>query len=574
MNIAERVPLHAAAIVARLALPPAATLLLESLARIDLDAELLAERQRADEQNRKGVISWRLLVEDYAAAGHDIEVVERVVEALSAWGLAQVVGQGRADPIVPGSAAIRFSHAGRAALGLSPYGPKLPDLSQDLGEPEPWQILHGASREGLIWEARQILGRPRLLPHRVTDLRAPATELCGLVALSLLREGAVILDLFGRSEVEAAALLEGALLWTARARGPRLLICNNPNIARVAASTCGARLRWVELPLHGSQHIGYYDERVTGHLMAEHAPPDAVQADVCGMPESDKAIPRRVSLLWEDLLFAPNVRHQLDQALAHARFRTEILPRRPGFPGRGGGYRLLLSGVPGTGKSMSATALATALNRPLLTLDLSSVLSKWLGETERFLSQVFDMAEMGGCVLLLDEAEALFRGREGDEGGSGGGAIQTIVAFLLTRLEGFRGVLVATTNRVKDLDEAFFRRFDDFIVVPLPDPPTRLRMWRRMLGLDPTAPDSALPAAEVELIAERFAISGGLIRGAALRALAWAEERQEALNTPIVLAALARELEKNDRSASETFIGPHRERVVALLRGPGASLWD
>jgi ATP-dependent 26S proteasome regulatory subunit len=196
-------------------------------------------------------------------------------------------------------------------------------------------------------------------------------------------------------------------------------------------------------------------------------------------------------------------------------------------------------------------------------LDLSSVLSKWLGETEKLLAQVFDVAEAANALVVLDEAESLLRQRE--SGASGGHALATGVAYLLTRLDRFTGVLVATTNRTKDLDEAFFRRFDDFIVLPVPDEPTRALLWRRHLALGPDTAD-----VDLTLIAARFAVSGGPIRGAALRARAWASGLHEPLSTPIVLASLGRELEKSDRSSKEVMVEPYGERVSLLLKGSTA----
>jgi len=222
------------------------------------------------------------------------------------------------------------------------------------------------------------------------------------------------------------------------------------------------------------------------------------------------------------------------------------------------GYRLLLSGLPGTGKSMAAEALATALDRPLVRLDLSSVLSKWLGETEKQLSQVFDVAEAANAVLVLDEAESLLRQRNS---GAGGGGMGTGVAYMLTRLDLYQGVLVATTNRIEDLDEAFFRRFDDYVVLPIPDKPTRRTLWERHLIL---ADDSDV---DLDVIAEKFAISGGLIRGAAIRANGWVSATSDPLSTPHVLASLGRELEKNHKATNEVYIQPWRNAVKAILEG-------
>ncbi len=564
-----RAQMQADALAGWLDLPVGAQALLCALAAIDLDPEVAAVRQRADEHNRRGVISWRVALGELQAQGLEEAQIGSAVEALWSWGLILVVGQGRADPLVPGTSALRLTHVSRAALSLAPPGLVAAPLSDH--PPTPWEIWHGASQEGLLWEASLRLGIRH--PLRVSDLKGGGADLAGRVALSLLRDGAAVVDVCGQSGRDLVLLLEELLSGTRLARGPRLLLTSSASAARWAALVSGATMRWVELPLHGSQHTGFFDERVTGELSRHHTTRPAVRADVCGMPESDRALARRCTIRWEDMLFAPAVKLQLEQALAHARFRTEVLPGRAAFPGQGAGYRLLLSGVPGTGKSMASEALASALDRPLVTLDLSAVLSRWLGETEKFLSQVFEMAEFGNCVLLLDEAEALFRQREGGEGGGGGGgsALQTVVAFLLTRLERFSGVLVATTNRVKDLDEAFFRRFDDFIVVPLPDPATRLQMWRRMLGLDAGVDGRGLA---MDVLAQRFSVSGGLIRGAALRARAWSEALGHGLTMPVVLAALARELEKNDRSPAEVFFEPYRGEVLALLRGREASAWD
>jgi SpoVK/Ycf46/Vps4 family AAA+-type ATPase len=322
-------------------------------------------------------------------------------------------------------------------------------------------------------------------------------------------------------------------------------------------------MRWVELPLHGSQHVGFYDERVTRALHGGQ-PTDA-RVDVTGMPESDLAIPRRADVTWADLLVPPLVRVQLEQAVQHARYRMEVLPQDRGFAGRAEGYRLLLSGLPGTGKTLAAEALSAALGRPMLRLDLSTILSKWLGETEKFLSQVFEAAEAGGCVLVLDEAEALFRQRESREDGGGGDGMKTVVAYLLVRLERYTGVLVATTNRSKDLDEAFFRRFDDYVVIPVPDESTRRELWRRMLGLRERPEQEG--RVDLALLARRFAIAGALIRGAAVRARAWASGLGRELDMPLVLAGLARELEKSDKSSNEVYIEPWRAEVLSLLRG-------
>ena len=124
-------------------------------------------------------------------------------------------------------------------------------------------------------------------------------------------------------------------------------------------------------------------------------------------------------------------------------------------------------------------------------------------------------AEAAGAVLVLDEAEALLRQRNNNS--NSGGGLSTGVAYMLTRFDRYQGILVATTNRIEDLDEAFFRRFDDYAVLPIPDRKTREGMWKNMLK-----PEGSSKHLDYGLLAKNFAISGGLIKGASIRAKAWA----------------------------------------------------
>lgn len=375
----------------------------------------------------------------------------------------------------------------------------------------------------------------------------------------------MVVDTFGTPEARLGQAVEALLRRTRMARGRRLLIAPGPLPLRVAARASGARMRWVQLTVRGDRELGRYDPRLSEQLGAQartegHA---HAEAHLVGVPDTFLATTERPQVKWEDLMVPAAVRFQLEQAMLHAHFRLRELPTRTDLPGRATGYRLLLSGLPGTGKSMAAEALASALERPLVRLDLSSVLSKWLGETERFLAQIFEMAQISGSVLVLDEAESLFRQRS--DSGGGTDAMGTVVSYLLARLDRYDGVLVGTTNRTLDLDDAFFRRFDDFIVLPIPDASTRAFLWRRMLGKE-NDPDIDL-VLDFELLGARFPISGGLIRGAAFRSLAWAGGMGRELDMPLVLASLARELEKNDQNTAEVYVEPHRAEVELLLRG-------
>ena len=311
-------------------------------------------------------------------------------------------------------------------------------------------------------------------------------------------------------------------------------------------------MKWIEPAPHLRRDREVLDRTISDALIERNGS----ERNICGVPDSEIAQPERCNTQWDDLILPANVQFQLQQSLKHANYRLNILPSMPGFANHKIGYRILLSGMPGTGKSMAAEALATALDRPLVRLDLSNILSKWLGETEKLIGQIFDVAEAAGAVLVLDEAEALLRQRSSNQGGSGG---STGVAYILTRFDRYSGVLVATTNRIEDLDEAFFRRFDDYSVLPIPDKITRQVLWKKMLGDEAQKVDYQLVA--------QVAISGGLIKGAAIRARAWAHGLGKDLTTPFVLAALARELEKNNRSSKEVYVPEFRKQIKILLDG-------
>lgn len=546
---------HRAEQLARaLSLPAVAVPLLENLAGLDLDREAAARARQEDEQGRQGALSFAILSNRLAT--EDPSQLEDVLMRLADWGVIQMVGQEPSDPVLAGSVAIRLVYSGRALLGLAPSRAfrelKPGELSQS------WEIWHGSCREGLLLDAVAQFPIFGLQPILLRPDELKGATLAGRVAERLCADGVVVLDGTGLEHPRHAGFLEDLLMRTRDARLPRVLLVHSPAVARIAALATGARLRWCELPKRSRRDDAVMDERATERLLelSEHR----TIADVSGVPESEIAIPRRVATSWDDLLVPEAVRQQLLHALMHARYRLDYLPSKRR---RSTGYRLLLSGLPGTGKSMAAEALATTLKRPLVRLDLSSVLSKWLGETERFLAQVFEVAEISGAVLVLDEADALFRQRESS--GSGRDGLVTIVSYLLARLDRFEGVLVATTNRTRDLDEAFFRRFDDFVVLPVPDTPTRAKLWAQLLG--EAAPERELDRVDFAILSERFPISGGLIRCASIRAAAWASGLEIPLDTSVVLASLSRELEKSDRDPKEVLVGPHRTRVEALLRG-------
>lgn len=521
---------------------------LQLLARLDLDSEFASSLQERDPHGRSGVLSWSALVSDFLDNKGDVEGLERAVRTLGEWGLVQIVGQSPRDPVVPGPSPLRLTFAGRSCIGLAPGAGRI--LSEG-AVAEPWRVFHSASQERLYVHVRHLNGAVARDLIAVSPDDNPG-QICGRVAMQLCQNGGAAVDGFALGERQS--LLGEVMQRTATARCPRYLLVPDPSGVRAAAVRVGAALQWVEPDVDVRREKTVLDFEVSQLLGAENRS----EGRVIGVPDSTLAVPRRVTTGWDQLIVPRKVAWELRQVLVHARFRLESDVDQG--PTRGRGYRLLLSGLPGTGKSMCAEALANTLDRPLVKLDLSSVLSKWLGETEKLLGQVFDVAEASRSVLVLDEAEALLRQRDSGKGGGGMGALSTGVAYLLTRLDSYTGVLVATTNRTKDLDEAFFRRFDDFVVLPIPDGEARLTLWKLALG-------EQADQVDLDLISSRFAISGGLIKSAAIRARAWAVGLERPLDTVFVLASMSRELDKNDRSTSGVLIEPYRQGVVDLLEG-------
>ena len=524
--------------------------ILRLLALVDSKDDVAEDLRKKDRYDRPGVLSWRTLAEQIPNTQTSVAPVEKATLALANWGIIQIVGRTATDPIAPGPASLRMTYAGRVCLGLAP-APSFTAISHT-EDPVPWAILHSASRELLLTHIHDEITPAALHPIPIpTSAGHDINRTCGEIAIQLCSNGGALVDGFVQSEHTIRHTLHEILVRTANARAPRILMMMDPSVVRPTALRIGATLRWVEPSVDTRRGRLVLDSRVTQQLQKHTAGGDA--SHTTGVPDSDIATPKRCSTQWEDLILSDRVGWQMKQAMRHASYRLDT----QAMAGKTG-YRLLLSGLPGTGKSMAAEALATALDRPLVRLDLSSVLSKWLGETEKQLSQVFDVAEAANAVLVLDEAESLLRQRNS---GAGGGGMGTGVAYMLTRLDLYQGVLVATTNRIEDLDEAFFRRFDDYVVLPIPDKPTRRTLWEKHLIL---ADDSDV---DLDVIAEKFAISGGLIRGAAIRANGWVSATSDPLSTPHVLASLGRELEKNHKATNEVYIQPWRNAVKAILEG-------
>jgi len=217
---------------------------------------------------------------------------------------------------------------------------------------------------------------------------------------------------------------------------------------------------------------------------------------------------------WDDLVLPDEPLRQLHELVLRARHRDRVLREwqmRPGG-GRGHGVVALFAGDSGTGKTLSAEVLAGELGVTLYVVNLSSVVDKYIGETEKNLDRVFTEADRTDSVLLFDEADAIF-GKRSEVNDSHDRYANLESAFLLQRLESFDGIAVLTTNLRSNIDEAFTRRLDIVIDFPFPDAALRAVLWRRFLAYAPCAPDL-----DLDVVGTRFELSGGAIRSAAVTA--------------------------------------------------------
>jgi hypothetical protein len=212
----------------------------------------------------------------------------------------------------------------------------------------------------------------------------------------------------------------------------------------------------------------------------------------------------------DDLIVDDDTRAALVEIASAAKERRKI---RDKFKLRGAqGISVLFSGHPGVGKTMSGTVLAKRLGLDIYEIDLSQVVSKWLGETEKNLSDVFDAAEPGHVVLLFNEADSLFGKRTSDVKSSNDRYANMETNYLLQRLERFNGLTVLTTNLTGAIDQAFKRRFTYDVYFTFPSPDLRAELWRRAL------PKQNVGKIDYDELAESFELTGGFIKVACERA--------------------------------------------------------
>ncbi|MFD4877841.1 ATP-binding protein [Streptomyces sp. NPDC058420] len=276
-------------------------------------------------------------------------------------------------------------------------------------------------------------------------------------------------------------------------------------------------------------------------LTAAHLRLAARQQSASGLEQHARRI--RPAVDWTDLVLPDRSLTQLHELALRARHRDRVLGdwRLSAGGGRGRGVLGLFAGESGTGKTLSAEVVASELGLDLYVVQLSSIVDKYVGETEKNLERIFTEADRTDAVLLFDEADAVF-GKRSEVKDSHDRYANMESAYLLQRLESFDGIALLTTNLRANIDEAFTRRLDLVVDFPFPDPAQRLALWRHGLTHVPSA-----PGLELTPLADEFELAGGSIRSAVVTAAYLAAGRGDTVCAADLLEGARREYRKAGR---------------------------
>lgn len=264
-------------------------------------------------------------------------------------------------------------------------------------------------------------------------------------------------------------------------------------------------------------------------------------------PDYNSDFPARrmeTKLSWEDLVIPYNLKEELEQITQWLEHGSIIRERWKLDKFLKNGYRCLFHGPPGTGKTLTASLLGKQHGMDVYRIDLSMVVSKYIGETEKNLAKIFDRAEHQNWILFFDEADALF-GKRTETSDSNDRHANQEVAYLLQRIEDFPGMVILATNIKDNLDEAFFRRFQSILYFPVPNQQLRYDLWQRLI------PQEWLDDQSEELLREAAIIklSGGsmlnVVQSCALQL--FDPKNSNKLNLEMLKETIKKELEKEGK---------------------------
>ena len=259
------------------------------------------------------------------------------------------------------------------------------------------------------------------------------------------------------------------------------------------------------------------------------------------------------SFTLEDLKLPDDKKELLLQICAHVKYRHLVYDTwqmESRYP-YGRNVSALFVGPPGTGKTMAVHALANRLDMPLYTVDLSQVVDKYIGETEKKLEEIFTTAEKNNVILFFDEADSIFSKRS-EVADAKDKYANTEVSYILQRVERYDGIVFLASNYRQNIDDAFLRRIRYLVEFQLPDEATRREIWES--SFTPTVPQDDLDFA---YLARQFPMSGGFIKNAVLNAVFMAAAEDSEVNMHHVLQSLRIEYMKQGRSLTRDELGAY-----------------
>jgi hypothetical protein len=345
--------------------------------------------------------------------------------------------------------------------------------------------------------------------------------------------------------------------WKGRAHGGFLPTCETAAFI-VAGDDLGERLQVMRL----------FDEthplRRTGVLRIEHGAPGEpflsapllvggehitwITTGERHKPDFSSSFPAKLIttvLDWSDLVLGREVLEEIDAITTWIRHSATLLHDWQLDKAIKPGYRALFFGPPGTGKTLTATLIGQAARADVYRIDLSMVVSKYIGETEKNLAQVFDQAQTRNWILFFDEADALFGKRTATSSSNDRHANQE-VSYLLQRVEDFPGTVILATNLKANIDDAFARRFQSMVHFPMPDADQRLRLWEGMVEHTGRLADDV----NLEQLAEDHELAGGaianVVRFGAINAL---QGGRTLIQAKDLRKGIVKELRKEGRTA-------------------------
>jgi len=257
----------------------------------------------------------------------------------------------------------------------------------------------------------------------------------------------------------------------------------------------------------------------------------------------------------DDIVLPPDRKEQLIEIVDHVRLAPRVLDDwkfREQLP-YGRGVTALFFGPSGTGKTMAALGIARQLGTQILRLDLSRVVSKYIGDTEKNIDRVFTDAQRSGCAILIDEADALF-GKRSEVKDAHDRYANIEVSYLLQRMEAYEGLAILTTNMRQNLDPAFLRRLRFIVDFPKPDVPAREMIWRQCVP----AQSHQLDDAAFRQLARRIDLTGGHIRQITIRAAFIAAAAYLKINLEHVAQAARAEFAKLGMPPVQLDVSPSR----------------